>query len=117
MNFKDLLPNGLPFFKKSTPSEAIFALEINPDKVAAALWLVQGTQLQVLNTAYTKYESQADLVEAATRVLDQALADLPYDPAKIFGLLKDYYQILILPELNEINHYFQKLGLPPKNLN
>lgn len=91
MNFKDLLPNGLPFFKKSTPSEAIFALEINPDKVAAALWLVQGTQLQVLNTAYTKYESQADLVEAATRVLDQALADLPYDPAKILFGVPDFW--------------------------
>lgn len=92
MNFRNLL-DKLPFNKPKTVSEAFFALDIETHSVTAALWLLEGHNLRILNTASTQYTHQGELLDAANQVLDEALADFNFDPSKVLLGVPDFWLI------------------------
>jgi len=115
MNLKSLLPN-LPFFKKTPDSEVFFALDINSHVVTAALWVIHGRQLQVLNTASAKYSGHSELLEASNKALDEALADLPFNPSKVLFGVPDFWlqdDNLKAEYLKLLRHVTKELELEP----
>lgn len=114
MSFSDLL-SKLPFINKDTErSEVYFALLVGFEKVSAALWLVEKKRLRILNTAQSSLEGddQKELLQAANKVLDECLADLPFDPEKVlFGVPETW-----LADDNLKPDYLKKLRVLTKEL-
>src|SRR5438067_1749691 len=77
----------LPFGKTEPISEYIFALNIEQHKLKAAVWMVSGSNLKVLNSSQAPFTGPSDLVTATDRLLDLSLGDLQVEPEKIlFGV-------------------------------
>jgi hypothetical protein len=93
MSLLDKLPK-LPFVSGgNSSSEYFFALNILPHVLEAALWGIEGRKLVILNTFSTKYPTNEKLTQAANYVLDEALADFPFEPTKIlFGVPETWIQ-------------------------
>lgn len=84
--FKNLL-GQLPFGKPSQKPEYFFALNIGPKNLQAAVWLIEGKNLQVLNSVEGSYGSEQEIINITDRLLDQALLDMSIEPEKIlFGV-------------------------------
>jgi len=98
----------LPFSKRSAEVEYFFALNIDPEKLTAALWSIEGDQLNLISNTQESYSSTNEIIKTTDKLLDQSLGDLPHEPSKIlFGVpdswlldddLKDPY-LKILREL------------------
>lgn len=72
MDLLSKLTNRLPFGKKKELSQYYFALKIGSDHLTAALWSLEGTKLQVLESASAEYKSE-DLVGTTDALLDKVL--------------------------------------------
>lgn len=72
MDLLSKLTNHLPFGKKKELPQYYFALKIGTDHLTAALWDLEGTKLQVLESASAEYKSE-DLVSATDALLDKVL--------------------------------------------
>lgn len=90
MNLKGLLPN-LPFLKSSASTEVFFALDICSDKVTAAIWMIRGRHLLIINSATAKYSSEHELTDASNRALDEVLGDMELNPTKVLLGVPDFW--------------------------
>ncbi len=93
MSLLDKLPKNFPFFKKSQEHEYYFALNIDSERLTAAVWGLEGKRLHIISKSSLKYSSEDELIESANLVLDEALADFPNEPSKIlFGVPSSWLQ-------------------------
>lgn len=87
MSFFDKLTALLPFGKKEKVIEYFFALNISSEKLTAALWQLNGKQLNILETASETYTSLDNLTATADKLLDSVLGIKEIEPQKIlFGV-------------------------------
>lgn len=77
----------MPFGKKEVTVEYFFALNIGPEKLTAAIWVIEGSELKVLETASDNYSSENDIVSLTDKLLDAVLGSKEIEPRKIlFGV-------------------------------
>lgn len=87
MSFFDKLTALLPLGKKEKVIEYFFALNISSEKLTAALWQLNGKQLNILETASEDYTSLDNLTATADKLLDSVLGIKEIEPQKIlFGV-------------------------------
>ncbi|MDP3974262.1 MAG: hypothetical protein Q8P92_05525 [Candidatus Daviesbacteria bacterium] len=87
MGLLDKLTSILPFGKKEPQVEYFFALNISNEKLTAALWNIDGSNLQILETATDTYTSLQDLLRVTDSLLDKVLGVREIEPEKIlFGV-------------------------------
>ncbi len=87
MSFLTNLKSALPFAKKEEVLEYFFALNIANESLTAALWVIEGKELKILETASKDYSSLDDLSSATDKLLDDVLGDREIEPQKIlFGV-------------------------------
>lgn len=138
MSFLDKLTAFLPLGKRQENKEYFFALNIGAEKLTAALWAIEGSELKILEIASDDYSSQDDILTVTDKLLDQVLGLKEIEPQKIlFGVphswliddnLKDEYLRLLrvlVKELeltpmayvatsNSLIHFLEKQeGIPP----
>ena len=138
MSFLNNLTHFLPFGKRQENKEYFFAINIGAEKLAAALWTIEGRELKILEIASDHYASQDEIITVTDKLLDQVLGLKEIEPQKIlFGVphswliddsLKDEYLKLLrslVKELeltpmayvatsNSLIHFLEKQeGVPP----
>ena len=138
MSFLNNLTHFLPFGKRQENKEYFFAINIGAEKLAAALWTIEGRELKILEIASDHYSSQDEIITVTDKLLDQVLGLKEIEPQKIlFGVphswliddsLKDEYLKLLrslVKELeltpmayvatsNSLIHFLEKQeGVPP----
>lgn len=138
MSFLDKITALLPFRERQENKEYFFALNIGAEKLTAALWAIEGSELKILEVASDDYSSQDDILTVTDKLLDQVLGLKELEPQKIlFGVphswliddnLKDEYLRLLrvlVKELeltpmayvatsNSLIHFLEKQeGVPP----
>lgn len=138
MSFLDKITALLPFRERQENKEYFFALNIGAEKLTAALWAIEGSELKILEVASDDYSSQDDILTVTDKLLDQVLGLKEIEPQKIlFGVphswliddnLKDEYLRLLrvlVKELelipmayvatsNSLIHFLEKQeGVPP----
>lgn len=87
MSFLDKVTNLLPFGKKEEEKEYFFALNIGRQNLEAALWVLAGKDLQVLQNATSKFSSLSEITRITDKLLDNVLGTLNCEPQKIlFGV-------------------------------
>lgn len=87
MSFLDTLSAFLPFAKKEEQSEYFFAVNIGIEQITAALWVIKGKELSIINLASQDYPSLEDIVEVTDQLLDKVLGLKEIEPQKIlFGV-------------------------------
>ncbi|OGE27496.1 hypothetical protein A2867_01315 [Candidatus Daviesbacteria bacterium RIFCSPHIGHO2_01_FULL_40_11] len=138
MSFFNNLTQFLPFRRKQEKKEYFFAINIGVEKLTASLWIIEGTELKILDIASDNYSSQDEIIAVTDKLLDQVLGLKEIEPQKIlFGVphswliddnLKDEYLKLLrglVKELeltpmayvatsNSLIHFLEKQeGVPP----
>ncbi len=138
MSFLDKITALLPFRERQENKEYFFGLNIGAEKLTAALWAIEGSELKILEVAADDYSSQDDILTVTDKLLDQVLGLKEIEPQKIlFGVphswliddnLKDEYLRLLrvlVKELeltpmayvatsNSLIHFLEKQeGVPP----
>lgn len=116
MSFLDNITARIPFAKKEQNLEYFFALNIDQEKVTAAVWTIDSGKLSIINSAETSYTTQEQLLPAADKVLDIALGDFNVEPDKIlFGVPDSWLQEDNLKEsyLNLLRKIVKELELKP----
>src|SRR3989338_6064015 len=87
MSFLSNLKSALPFVKKEEVLEYFFALNIASENLTAALWIIEGKELKILETAFQSYSSLDDLIFVTDKLLDEVLGIREIEPQKIlFGV-------------------------------
>lgn len=87
MSFLKDLTNLLPIGKKEELREYFFALNIGTEILTVALWVIEGLELKILETASESYSSNDDIVNVSDKLLDQVLGLKEIEPQKIlFGV-------------------------------
>src|SRR3989344_5023178 len=87
MSFFDKLSALTPFGKKVEVLEYFFALNITSEKLTAAHWTLDSSQLKVLDIASEEYSSLDDLTQITDKLLDTVLGTREVDVTKIlFGV-------------------------------
>lgn len=87
MSFLNKLSALIPFSKKTQVVEYFFALNISQEKLTAALWVLEGKNLKVLDIASDEHSSLDDLTVKTDKLLDQVLGENDFDVQKIlFGV-------------------------------
>lgn len=87
MGLLDKLTAILPFGKKQPTVEYFFALNISAEKLTAALWNIEGSNLQISEAASDSYSSLQDLLKVTDSLLDRVLGIREVEPEKIlFGV-------------------------------
>lgn len=112
MSFLDKFTTLLPFGKRKETKEYFFALNIGMGKLTAALWVIEGSALKILETASENYSSNDDIVSVTDKLLDAVLGLKDIDPQKIlFGVpsswivdenLKDEYLKILKSLVREL---------------
>ncbi len=112
MSFLDNLSAFLPFGKKEENKEYFFALHIGVERLTAALWVIEGKELKVLEKATQSYSSNEEIATVTDGLLDQVLGLKEIEPQKIlFGVpnswlvddnLKDEYLRLLRSLVKEL---------------
>ncbi len=105
MNFIDKVTNLLPGLKKEEKKEYFFALTIGQENLTAALWILSGKHLQILQTVSSVYSSLDEITKITDGLLDNVLGIKEFEPQKIlFGVsdnwlsgddLKEEYLMLL----------------------
>lgn len=116
MSFLDKVFSFLPLRKKEEEEEYFFATNIGTDKLTAALWVIGGQNLKVLEVASESYSGNDEIVGITDRLLDTVVGLKEIEPQKIlFGVpdswvsddnLKDEY-------LNILRNLVKELELTP----
>ncbi len=87
MSFLDNLTALLPIGKKEPELEYFFASNIGVAKITAALWVIEGKELKVLDIASQAYSSKEEIIPTVDKLLDQVLGLKEIEPQKIlFGV-------------------------------
>lgn len=87
MSFLKDLTNLLPIGKKEEMKEYFFALNIGTERLTVALWVIEGLELKILETASESYSSNDDIINVSDKLLDQVLGLKEIEPQKIlFGV-------------------------------
>ena len=87
MSFLDNLTAFLPFGKKEQTPEYFFALNIGTERLSAALWMIEGRELKILEAASQNYSSNDEIANITDKLLDQVLGIRDAEPQKIlFGV-------------------------------
>lgn len=87
MSFLSNLTNKLPLGKKEDNEEYFFAINIGAERLTAALWVIEGSDLKVLDTAFQDYASNEEIASVTDKLLDQVLGVREIEPQKIlFGV-------------------------------
>lgn len=87
MSLLGKLTAHMPFFQKPEVSENYFALNIEAEKLTAALWTLEGNKLKILEVAGDSYSGTDDIIKVTDRLLDAVLGEKQIDPQKIlFGV-------------------------------
>ncbi|MFH1535465.1 MAG: hypothetical protein ABIC96_00105, partial [Patescibacteria group bacterium] len=87
MSLFDNLTAFLPFRKKDEQPEYFFALNIATEKLTAALWVVTGKQLKILDVASASYSSNEEIASVTDKLLDSVIGLKEIEPQKIlFGV-------------------------------
>lgn len=87
MSLIDNLSAFLPFRKKDSSPEYFFALNIGAERLTAALWVIEGRYLKILDSASGVYGSVDEIISVTDRLLDQILGIRDAEPQKIlFGV-------------------------------
>ncbi|MBI2338697.1 hypothetical protein HYU95_05960 [Candidatus Daviesbacteria bacterium] len=112
MSFLNKLTASLPFGKKEENKEYFFAVNIGVEQLAAALWIIDGKELKILETAAQSYSSNEEIVSTLDKLLDQVIGLKEIEPQKIlFGVpnswilddnLKDEYLKLLRNLVKEL---------------
>ncbi|MDD5146945.1 MAG: hypothetical protein PHV63_00120 [Candidatus Daviesbacteria bacterium] len=112
MSFLSNLANLLPIGKKEETKEYFFALNIGTETLTAALWVIEGLNLKILETASDNYSSNDDIATVTDKLLDQVLGLKEIEPQKIlFGVpnswiadenLKDEYLKILKSLVKEL---------------
>lgn len=116
MSFIDKLSALLPFGKKEEVLEYFFALNINTERLTAALWLLSNSQLKILETASENYSTLTDLPHLTDKLLDLSLGIRELEPQKIlFGVPSSWLSDENLKEenLKILRHLVKELELSP----
>jgi len=138
MSFINKLSALSPFSKKEEQLEYFFALNIGQEELTAALWVIEGSKLNILETASDKYASLDNILDVSDKLLDQVLGSKDIEVQKIlFGvpnswltddnLKEEYLKVLrkLVKELelspmayvataNALVHFLEKQeGIPP----
>ncbi|MDD5415547.1 MAG: hypothetical protein PHE48_00905 [Candidatus Daviesbacteria bacterium] len=112
MSFLSNLANLLPIGKKEETKEYFFALNIGTETLTAALWVIEGLNLKILETASDNYSSNDDIATVTDKLLDAVLGLKEVEPQKIlFGVpnswiadenLKDEYLKILKSLVKEL---------------
>lgn len=116
MSFISNIAAKLPFAKKDEVLEHFFALNIDPEKITAAVWTIEAGRLKILGKSSTDYSSADDLLPATDKVLDAALGEAIFEPDKIlFGVSDSWLSEDNLKEeyLNLLRKIVKELELKP----
>ncbi len=138
MSFLDKITAFLPIGKRQEDKEYFFAINIGVEKLAAALWVIEGSELKILEIASDNYSANTEIVTVTDKLLDQVLGLKEIEPQKIlFGVphswliddnLKDEYLKLLrgltkeleltpmayVATSNSLIHFLEKQeGVPP----
>lgn len=116
MSFLDKLSAFLPLGKKERQLEYFFALNIGVEKLAAALWAIEDSELKILEIASEKYVSNDDIARVTDKLLDQVLGLREVEPQKIlFGVPNSWILDENLKETNLkiLRSLVKELGLTP----
>lgn len=86
MSFLDKMTAFLPLGKKEQDLEYFFAVNIGAEKITAALWIIDGKELKILDVASENYSSD-EIISVTDKLLDQVLGLKEIEPQKIlFGV-------------------------------
>lgn len=87
MSFLENLTALLPIGKKEPELEYFFANNIGVEKITAALWVIEGKELKVLDIASQAFSSKDEIIPTVDKLLDQVLGLKEVEPQKIlFGV-------------------------------
>ncbi len=87
--FSDLINKlpKLPFGQETAQFRAYFSLNVTTSTLTASVWGVEDNRILVLGTASNTYQDINELPAKSRLVLDQALAELEFEPNHIlFGV-------------------------------
>lgn len=112
MSFLEKIYSFLPLKKKMAEIEYFFAINIGIEKLTAALWAIEGSQLKILEVASEEYSSNDEIAPISDKLLDAVLGLREIEPQKIlFGVpsnwladdsLKEEYLKLLRGLLKEL---------------
>lgn len=98
--------------KKEEKLEYFFAVNINGEKITAALWAIEGENLKILDIASENYSAQDEIITVVDKLLDTVLGLKEIEPQKIlFGVpdswilddnLKDEYLKILRKLVKEL---------------
>lgn len=116
MSLFEKLSARLPFSKKKTEAEYFFALNIDPEKLTAALWSIESDQLNLISTSSEGYSSTDEIIKITDKLLDICLGDFPHEPSKILFGVPDSWLLdddLKEPYLKILRELVKELELTP----
>lgn len=91
MSFLDKITALISLGKKEIVQEYFFALNIGPEKLTAALWSLQGSELKILSTASDNYSANEEILRVSDKLLDQVLGERALEPKKILFGVPDHF--------------------------
>lgn len=106
----------IPFGKKEEQKEYFFALNIGSEKLTAALWSIEHSELKILDIASDPYSGTAEILKVTDKLLDEVLGVKEIEPHKIlFGVPDHFLQDEDLKEeyLKLLRTVVKELGLEP----
>lgn len=115
-NLLDNLMVKLPFGKSKEKAEYLFAVNIGPQVVTAAVWSLAGNKITVLNPSFATYSSTDELVEVLDKLLPKTLGNLSVELEKVlFGVPEGWLQDddLKEPYLKLLREIVKSLELKP----
>lgn len=87
MSLLDKITAFLPGGRKADKQEYFFAVDIETERITAALWLIEGKDLKVTEIASAGYSSQEEIVAVIDKLLDSVIGLKEIEPSKIlFGV-------------------------------
>src|SRR3990170_8923216 len=81
----------IPFGKKEEAKESFFALNIGSEKLTAALWSIEGSELKILSVAADAYSGNSEILRVTDRLLDEVLGAREIEPHKILFGVPDHF--------------------------
>lgn len=90
MNVSQVLEK-IPFLASPPQVEYFFTLGINQETLEAAVWSIEGDNLQIINSVSHPFAPDDDLVKAADLILDKVLGEQMLEPKKILFGVPDHW--------------------------
>lgn len=91
MSFISKVTALLSFGKKEEAREYFFALNIGSEKLTAALWSIEGSELKILDIAADSYSGNSEILRVTDKLLDEVLGAREVEPHKILFGVPDHF--------------------------